>query len=450
MKTLLIATNTESIPDPVFPLGTAYIADSLKKNNMNFQILDLFFCDDFKSKIKSKILEYKPDIIGLSLRNFDSTTYPNFLSYIPFYQEIVDTIKKQTSSIIVLGGAAFSIMPEVMLKYLKADIGIVGEGEYEFINFIKKIEQNPDYLSTIDKKIIDANLINIKENNTTPDRDAFEFKKYYKLGGMANIQTKRGCPFKCIYCTYPIVEGRKVRLRNHKNVCDEIEGILEKGVNTLFFVDNEFLFPIEHPGLICKEIINRNLSVKWGCFGNPGILTNELAELMAKAGCTSIDFGSDSANDKMLLNMGKDFTVKDLFKASAICKENSINFCHSLLLGGPGETFDTIKDSLDNILEISPTAAACMIGIRIYPNTKLFNIAISEGVISSDNDLLEPTFYLSKYIKDEIIEYMEDFSSKNKNWIFLGLKNSMSKKIQKGLRKIGYKGPLWQHMKKFR
>ena len=106
-------------------------------------------------------------------------------------------------------------------------------------------------------------MINNLDDLPYPDRSEFDNKAYLKLGGMGNIQTKRGCPFNCIYCTYPVIQGKKVRMRSPENVCSEIESLLEDGVDNIFIVDNEFNYPVEHAQAICREIIHRDLSVKW-------------------------------------------------------------------------------------------------------------------------------------------------------------------------------------------
>jgi len=453
MKILLITTNTESIPDPVFPLGASYISGALKENLIDHKLLDLCFSQNYENDIKTAILDYSPDIVAMSLRNIDTTSYPNFISYIPFYKEIIQIIKNISNALIIVGGAGFSIMPKEIINNINADLGIVGEGENNFVSLIKKFENNSEYIKKINNNLIfknDNEFQNDYETDAIPDRNGFDINKYYKNGGMLNIQTKRGCPFKCIYCTYPVIEGRNIRQRHPKSVCDEIDQLLKLDIKSLFIVDNEFLFPDEHVISICNEIIKRKQLINWSCYANPGLLTDELAHLMVEAGLKSIDFGSDAANDKMLYNLGKNFTVKDLFKASQICEKNSIKYCHSIILGGPGETMDTVKMTLDNILDISPTIVTCLVGIRIYPNTKLYKIAIEEKIIEPDNNLLEPCFYISKDIRDKILPYIDNFSKNNPDWFFPGFRNDSYKKIQKGLRKLGYKGPLWEHLGRFK
>lgn len=449
MKVLLISPNIEALPDPVFPIGLAYIAAALDKNAIPYQVLDLCFEQDPDSSIELAINYFNPDIIALSLRNCDNVSYPNYISYIPFYQHVVQTIRKSSSAFIVLGGSGFALLPEPILKFLGADFGIAGEGESAFIELINIIEKNRGVSDGLKKGVVcnyDKVIHNL-DSSPIPDRSMFDNKAYLNQGGMGNIQTKRGCPFNCIYCTYPVIEGRKVRLRNPESVCDEIESLLEYGIDNLFFVDNTFNFPIDHARDICREIINRRLPVKWSCYANPKFITTELVETMLDAGCTGLEFGSDAANDTMLAGLGKNFNVADLRNSSLICKESGISFCHSLLLGGPGETMETVKQTLNEILDMSPTAAICMAGIRIFPKTRLSVIAEQEGIIEPGEDFLNPVFYISDTIKGEIVPFLEGFSKDHQTWIFPGMNINMNSSLQKKLRRFGIKGPLWEYMK---
>lgn len=449
MRVLLVSPNVESLPDPVFPLGLAYIMSVLKKNGTSCKVLDLCFVQDYEAAIESALSSFQPHVVGLSLRNLDNVSYPNYTSYLPFYREVVQTIKRQNQAPVVLGGSGFSLVPEPILEYTGADFGIVGEGESSMISFLNRFDSGKGFDQPLKPIVIFEQTAIVEDLDALPlpDRSGFDNEAYLKWGGMGNIQTKRGCPFGCIYCTYPIIEGETIRLRDPKSICDEIESMLESGINNIFIVDNIFNHPLEHAQAICEAIIRRNLSISWSCYANPKFVTSRLVELMLAAGCSSVEFGSDAANQMMLHNLGKNFTVDDLSRASTICKEAGMSFCHSLLLGGPGETMESVQQTLDNITGMSPTAIICMLGIRVFPKTKLSLIAMKEGIIGPDEDFLEPIFYLSPAIKDDIVPFIEHFSKQNRNWIFPGLNINMNLELQKKLRRIGIKGPLWESMK---
>jgi len=449
MKVLLVSPNVETLPDPVFPIGLAYVAASLKQNQIPCKVLDLCFVNDYDTALASSVNSFSPDIIGLSIRNLDNVSYPKYISYLPFYRQIVRSLRKYSRAPVIIGGSGFALRPEAVLNYLHADYGILGEGEFAFVKFIKAFEEKKGTQMTVNSRIVNYSPGIIENLNAIPmpDRTEFDNAAYLKWGGMGNIQTKRGCPFKCIYCTYPVIEGKAIRQRRPNYVCDEIENILKLGIKQLFFVDNIFNHPMDHAEAVCREIIRRKLPIKWSCYANPGFVEPELVELMLEAGCTGLEFGSDAANEPMLASMGKNFTVHDLNNASNICRDSGMPFCHSLLLGGPGETMETVNQTLEAILDLSPTAVICMIGIRVFPKTKLFSIAKKEGMINPKDDFLTPIFYISPAIKKRILPFIKEFSKKHRTWIFPGLNININVELQKKLRRFGIKGPLWEHMK---
>src|SRR6185295_11905652 len=118
-----------------------------------------------------------------------------------------------------------------------------------------------------------------------PDRDLFDVSRYYERGGCMNVQTKRGCCFDCVFCSYPLIEGTKVRMRTPESVVDEIADLSDRfGVRHVFFVDNIFNFPLAHAKRICAEIERRKLSIEWSGYLNPKFVDEELVERMAASG----------------------------------------------------------------------------------------------------------------------------------------------------------------------
>jgi radical SAM superfamily enzyme YgiQ (UPF0313 family) len=296
------------------------------------------------------------------------------------------------------------------------------------------------------KKPIISSHTRIKDlDRVIPDRELFDTSSYYQLGGMLNIQTKRGCPFKCIYCTYPHVEGRKVRLRSPSSVADEIEQIIATtGARHFFIVDSIFNYPVSHAKAVCDELIRRSLDIQWSCYANPAHMTEDLADAMVRAGCTAVEFGTDSLVDEMLRNMGKNFTFSKVRKASAICKKSGLKFCHFIFAGSPGDTDETIELTLARLEEIEPDAAVIMAGIRIFPGTILAGHAKKDLGIADIG--LEPVFYHSRKLTD--YDKVAEAVSKKKNWIMPGYEIHSYPRLQKMLREHGLKGSLWEGLSK--
>ena len=141
-----------------------------------------------------------------------------------------------------------------------------------------------------------------------PDWEGLDLKKYFSQGGMGNLQSKRGCPFSCIYCTYPLIEGRKVRLRSPAKVAQDAEDLIRRGVENAFMVDNIFNFPETHARDVCRALVEKRIPLQWSCYAHPSYFSPALAEEMKMAGCTGVEFGTDSGAPQVLAKLGKNFT----------------------------------------------------------------------------------------------------------------------------------------------
>jgi radical SAM superfamily enzyme YgiQ (UPF0313 family) len=448
MKVLLISPNIETLPDPVFPLGTAAIAGTLNANHIPYRILDLCFVDDYPAAIAGALAGYAADVVGISIRNVDNVCYPEYSTYLPFYRQVVRCVRRNSEAAVVLGGSGFSLLPGALLEHLGADWGIAGEGESLFLELLQRIEQG-DRPDTAEERVLVACPAQSDNLDDLPaaERTSFDSRAYLEKGGMGNIQTKRGCPFGCIYCTYPLIEGPRVRTRNPGRVVDEMAALAASGMDNVFVVDNEFNYPVAHAEAICREMIERGVTLRWSCYANPAHVTADLVQAMKTAGCSGIEFGCDAAHNGMLAALGKNFSVDQIREASRICREREMPFCHSLLLGGPGETMASIQESLDVIRELEPTAAICMVGIRVFPGTRLARIALEEGRISAQENFLDPVFYLAPEVAEKILPFIRRFAEENPTWIFPGLNININPALQAKLRRFGIKGPLWELMR---
>ncbi|HBD10264.1 MAG TPA: B12-binding domain-containing radical SAM protein [Syntrophobacteraceae bacterium] len=354
----------------------------------------------------------------------------------------------------ILGGSGFSLMPRELLTYLKADYGICGEGERTLPHLLDHIRQGspitgiPGLISrnSMVPQCLPGPVLSTQEM-LIPCRDRFANEQYLRFGGMGNIQTKRGCSFSCIYCTYPLIEGREVRLRRPGDVVREIEQLCARGISSFFVVDNVFNFPPHHAKSICQEILKRGLKVRWSCYLHPQFVTESLLSVMKDAGCSSVEFGADAGADDHLRRLGKSFSVAEIRRASELCHRVGLSFCHSLVFGGPGEDRNTIRATLDLMEEVSPTAIIAMVGIRLFPGTRLAEFAAPNDRISSDEAMLEPTFYLAETVRPYVLDLLREHAAQQPHWILPGSNVNINLRLQEKLRRFGLKGPLWEHMR---
>jgi radical SAM superfamily enzyme YgiQ (UPF0313 family) len=467
MKILLISVNREKMPYPVFPLGLAYLVRVLKEEGYRIEVLDLCFSQDPSVELKETLRRFQPDLIGLSLRNLDNLTYPASVSYLKEVEEVIQTCHQASSAKLILGGSGYSLAPQELMNYLDIDFGIIGEGEEVLLKLVRFLESerpispSPDPLISISSSpylpltesphllIKGAPLRNLTGGAKvlsikTPDRSLFETRRYLEKGGMGNIQTKRGCPFSCIYCTYPLLEGKEVRLRKTEEVVDELQKLTEQGVDYVYFVDDIFNYPPSYAEDLSREMIRGKVRIKWSAFVNPGFLTKDLLKWMGEAGCVGIEFGTDSGSSRMLKNYRKSFNLEHIIQSSQFCSELGMNHCHYILLGGPGEDDETVDESFRLMDCLDPTAVIAMLGIRIYPGTEMERVALSQGVIPQDSNLIFPHFYVSPALQGRLEEIVREKALERKRWIVPGLEINISQNLMEGIRRFQIRGPLWE------
>jgi radical SAM superfamily enzyme YgiQ (UPF0313 family) len=449
MKVLLISANRERTPYPVFPLGLAYLAGPLAAAGHQLAMLDLCFTTDPEAAVAEILAGFPAEAMVISIRNIDNVTFPLTRSYLGGIRDFIDPCRGRMP--VIIGGSGFSLMPVEILSALDADYGVAGEGE----------EVLPLLLECIGKGMSPAGLPGVVcrgesvftaprllEWIGTPDRSLFAVERYHREGGMANVQTKRGCPFSCCYCTYPLIEGSRVRLRPIDDIIAELHELVEKyGVSYIYFVDDIFNYPPDFAETLCRAIIGERLPLNWSAFINPDFMTPSLLEVMQKAGCDAVEFGTDSGSPVMLKNLGKSFTVDAIRASSRLCRELGVDFAHYLLFGGPGENQETVRESFTLMDEVSPTAVIAMTGIRIYPGTAIHQQALAEGVIAPGAPMLEPVFYISPSIRDSLCAIITSLAAERKNWISPGLEINVSDAMLEAMRHFPVRGPLWKLMR---
>ena len=449
MRILLISVNRERMPFPVFPLGLAYIAKVLREEGHPMDVMDLCFSQNVSVDLKNTLRRFQPGLIGISLRNLDNLTYPTSVSYLKEVEEVIGICRQQGSSRLVIGGSGFSLAPQELLRHLDVDFGIVGEGEEVLVQFVRSLERgepispSPYFLvkgNPFPPLIEGARVFPVR----SPDRSFFETRRYLEEGGMGNIQTKRGCPFSCIYCTYPLLEGKTVRLRKMEEVVDEIQRLVEEEVDYIYFVDDIFNYPPSFAEALCREMVRRKVDVKWSAFVNPAFLNETLLQWMKEAGCDGIEFGTDSGSPRMIENYRKSFTREDILRSSRLCSTLQVNHCHYLLFGGPGEDEETIEESFQLMDQLDPTAVIAMLGVRIYPGTELEKLSISQGVIRQNSPLMYPHFYISPNLGERLGEIVQEKALVRKRWIVPGLEINITKNLIEQIRKFKIRGPLWE------
>jgi len=382
---------------------------------------DLMVEKDTRSVLKGAIEGFRPEIIGISVRNIDDQNMENPRFLLDPVKEIVSGCRSLSEATIVLGGAGYSIFPESALSFLGADMGIQGEGEVVFPDLIERLEQGAGlsglpglYLSGHGlqcKRMFAKNL----DTLPLPETDLLSLPSQKEELWMP-VQTGRGCPLSCSYCSTGTIEGRVLRRHSPEAIVQWIARWREAGVHQFYFVDNTFNLPPSHAKEICRKLIDHGLNTRWWSILYPKHVDKELVGLMARAGCEQVSMGFESGSERILKNMNKRFTLKEVRQISEMLSEHGIRRMGFLLLGSPGETRGSVEESLVFADSLKLDTLKITTGVRIYPHTSLAKKAIDDGVISSHDDLLLPRFYLAKGLENWLQETLKNWATTRPHW----------------------------------
>ncbi len=404
MRILLISAANDAGSMVPLPLGLACVAAATERAGHCVRLLALGSDDNCESGIRQVMDRFSPDVIGVSVRNIDDQNMqsPRFL--LASLRQVVAVCRAASSAPIVLGGAGYSIFPESALAYLGGDIGIRGEGEAAFpalLSWLERGRESPPPSATYFPNGTHVPTV------FAPALDSYrlpEPRLWLDFPGSTEmripVQTRRGCPLDCIYCSTSAIEGRPIRRRSPESVVEWLTALRQSGFRHFHFVDNTFNLPPSYAKDLCRKLIDAQLGLDWWAIIYPKRVDAELAELMAKAGCTQVSLGFESGSEAMLPRLNKRFTCTEVREISDTLGGVGIERYGFLLLGGPGETRETVEESLEFADSLHLDTLKITVGLRIYPQTPLVSTALEDGLIRPDDDLLTPRFYITPSLLD--------------------------------------------------
>ncbi len=447
MKVLLISANTVVEPYPVYPLGLDYVTGALTANHEVVR-LDMNCLQD-QGRLSSEIAQFEPDIIGVSLRNIDNTDALDPQSYVPGYQHLMRHIRQASKAPVVLGGSGFTIFPEELMEILEADYGVVGEGERmaPLLTALENGENTNKIQGVISRSGIAHHLFKRSRTavvNHTHPPDRFGF--YLKNGGMLNLQTKRGCPFRCVYCSYPHLEGRTMRCRTPEKIAEDAMTLERAGAKYLFLTDSAFNAHPEQSLSVAKAFKDAGLSIPWGGFFAPTRMPDGYFDTLAGCGLKHVEFGTEALCDSVLQAYCKPFNVEQVFEAHGRANAAGLHVAHYFLFAGPGESEQTVATSLSNIDKLEKTVLFLFCGMRIYPHTALYEIAKQQGQLEASQSLLAPVFYRPPSLGiPRAAEMIAAHARGRENWV-QGAGGDETGDILNKMYRKGFTGPLWEYL----
>jgi radical SAM superfamily enzyme YgiQ (UPF0313 family) len=440
-RVYLISGNTTSIPYPVYPLGLSLIAGALRKAGHECRFRDLFFSGGDPEALVRDAVDFTPDAVGMSLRNFDNVSWPKTDSYISGYTAVVSELKKHLDVPVILGGSAFTLFPERILDVTGADYGVAGEGEGAVLQCMEDIlaGKNPE------SRIYRGKGYLAPEDIGSFRREPELAEFYLTEGGMLNIQAKRGCPHSCVYCSYPVLEGRCYRARSPKDIADELEYLAgHYGMDFFMFTDSVFNDDEGTFLEIAEEMVRRSLAIPWTCYMRPAVFNGDEVEILKKSGLHSVEWGTDACTDTTLRAMGKGFTFDEVRASNNLFQRKGIYGSHFIIFGGAGETEETVREGLENLSSLENCVVFGGIGIRIFPDTPIVKIAEKQGVITPETDLFEPVFYISPGVRSGWLDETLRRAFKDRtDRVYPG--DGMAEKVA-AMHKLGIRGPVWEYL----
>lgn len=448
MRILLISANTLRVPYPVYPIGLDHVAASIHhRHQVRVDDLNVLGGPD---RLLDSIRQFEPELIGISLRNIDNTDTTDPVGFIGGYRAVVATVRQASKAPVVLGGSGFTLFPQRVLAELGADYGIAGEGE-RLNGLIDALEADQDPTELPGVITPDAQEIRLPspwtgKRHPRPGYPATHLSWYLKHGAMLNLQTKRGCPFRCIYCTYPLIEGHNLRLVAPTDAAQTALALEADGARYLYITDSSFNADIDHSLEVARAFRQAGLTIPWGAFFTPMTLPEGYFESLAEAGLKHVEFGTDSLSDAVLRSYGKPFRVEQVLAAHEAALAAGRHVAHYFLLGGPGETMQTLEETLTHIDTLRKTVLFLFCGMRVYPHTALFHQCAQQGQLEMESDLLEPVFYRDGTIDDDAIQRrVAEKAAGRVNWV-IGAGGEATAATLDRMYAKGFSGPLWEYL----
>jgi anaerobic magnesium-protoporphyrin IX monomethyl ester cyclase len=348
MRVLLINPFYPISETPSPPLGLAFLAAALEAAGVEVKILDLVVYPFDQAMLESLLKYFKPQMVGITAvtMTFDKAV------------NLIKEVKRINPEILtVMGGPHVTFCARKTLQdYPELDVIVLGEGEETVVELARVAAASLDRQTVKGIAFRNGSQIGltaprefIRDLDTLPPpaRHLVPLGRYRALGMPISLTTSRGCPFKCIFCIGRKMVGARVRYRNPLKVADELEYLSSLHFHQINIADDLFTANRKHCLAVCDEIIKRKLRIKWTSFARVDTVSDEILQKMNAAGCSAVSFGIESANTEILKTIRKEITLPQVTAAVEMCNRAGIIPHASFILGLPGETPATIKETME-------------------------------------------------------------------------------------------------------
>lgn len=403
MKIFLLQSYLGRFEKPVYPLGLAYLGACLSDHEV--KAFDPNVSQDPYGDLAIHLRDFQPDVVGISLRNVDTTQYRDPYVYLSALKPTLDIISREIPRAPkIIGGSGFSIYARaIMERFPDLDYGVLLEAEESFPTLLTHLNQ-PEAVPGIYYR--QNGHLHLSSPPQLPDFDALpsprwdivDLTPYRGQLDTVGVQAKRGCGLKCAYCTYFFLNGAHYRLRNPEKIVAEICELKDKfKVDRFMFVDSIFNIPPQHAEEICRELIRQKVDIPWSAWYNERVFDHDFFKLARQAGCRDFSFSPDAYSDRALQILHKNLRVEDIHKVFDIARrENGVTFGFNFFVNPPGQTYWDFARLMLFWLRVRLSLRGKLYGfgmgnIRIEPDTAIYRIATEDTVITEDTNLLAET-----------------------------------------------------------
>ena len=406
-EVLLINTNRETAPLPVYPIGLCTVASALARAGIPCKVVDLAFSRRPLDDLRRALDRERPRLVGVAIRNVDNCDPVTPMYFLPFVAEVIAAIRAATSAPVVIGGTGVSLDPERVLDVVGADLAVAGPGERAFVDIVQRLTEGGERIDDL-PRVVHGDP---EENPPAPQFARWlDIRPYRARAVPVSAQSRRGCPFRCVYCEYAHLEGRSpYQLLDAEGVVDRIaRDVRATGSQVVEFVDSTFNSPPDYMIALCERLASRGVAQAYHASGiTPRYGGREVLEALKAAGFSAIYCSPDAAHPDTIEGYCKGFSMDQLSAMARDASELDLPVLWSFIMGGPGETTETAREVLRFAREeIDPEHVVMLTPrMRIYPGTALQGIAREEGLPPVELDPREPgQFYLSPTISEAEID----------------------------------------------